>query len=140
LKLCNFIPVTLRKILPFPRLIGFWHTNCLLVHINDGQPLPLPNMCGLPQSAAGAHKKGNAMNDLNPAGNDETANHEYLGLAYGVGLGVKQDYARAFVHFSLAATSGNENVAANRDLVAINMTPAQKAEAEIMLSKWRNAA
>jgi TPR repeat protein len=46
------------------------------------------------------------------------------------GHGAPQDYVRAYMWFNLAATSGNQEAAHNRDLLAGHMTSEQIAEAQ----------
>ena len=62
-----------------------------------------------------------------------------LGLMYGNGQGVAQDYVRAHMWFNLGAISGdkhaNSSVASNRDRVAKSMTPSQIELAQDMARK-----
>jgi uncharacterized protein len=60
-----------------------------------------------------------------------------LGTMYFLGQGVPQDYISAHVWLSLGAAGGNEDAAKNRDIVAAKMTPAQMAEAERLVRKWK---
>jgi hypothetical protein len=49
-----------------------------------------------------------------------------LGLMYGKGHGVIQDYIRALMWFNIAASSGeNKKASKNRDIVAKRMTTSQ---------------
>ena len=60
-----------------------------------------------------------------------------LGVMYYEGQGVPQDYVQAHMWFNLAAASGKENAAENRDIAASNMTPAQIAEAQKLAREWK---
>ena len=67
-----------------------------------------------------------------------------LGHMYESGLGVPRDYVRAHMWFSLAfaglRSSGpewRERAENDRDRVAVNMTPAQIAEAEKLAGEWK---
>jgi uncharacterized protein len=66
-----------------------------------------------------------------------------LGVAYeDGGLGVPQDYALAYMWFSLASspatnTDLRQMAVENRDKVAAKMTPAQIAEAQRMAREWK---
>jgi TPR repeat protein len=46
-----------------------------------------------------------------------------LGLMYAKGQGVLQDYVRAHMWWSIAASSGNKTAVKNRDIIAKEMTP-----------------
>jgi TPR repeat protein len=62
-----------------------------------------------------------------------------MGVAYRYGEGVPQDYARAHMWFNLAAASNDPRdklAAAMRDSLAIEMTPAQIAEAQRLAREW----
>jgi hypothetical protein len=58
-----------------------------------------------------------------------------LGVAYGGGQGVPQEFIQAHMWFNLSAAQGNQDAVINRDLVA--MTPAQIAEAQKLASEWK---
>ena len=66
-----------------------------------------------------------------------------LGLAYGTGDGVPQDYVQAHMWVNLAASRfavsqvGRERAIKSRDLVAAKMTPAQIAEAQKLAREWK---
>ena len=45
-----------------------------------------------------------------------------LGLLYGRGQGVKQDYAEAYIWESLAATFGNQDAIKNRDVLLAKLS------------------
>jgi TPR repeat protein len=57
---------------------------------------------------------------------------------YANGHGVPQDYVLAHMWFNLAAATGMvETAAADRDMVAAKMTPAQIAEAQKLAREWK---
>jgi uncharacterized protein len=65
-----------------------------------------------------------------------------LGILYGTGMGVPKDYVHAYLWLSLAATrspSGPERdkVVHARDLVAQQMSPAQRARVQGMVQTWQ---
>ncbi len=60
-----------------------------------------------------------------------------LGVMYGDGEGVPQDYVQAHLWFNLAAAQGQEQAKKNRDIVAEKMTPAQIAEAQRLARDWK---
>ena len=60
-----------------------------------------------------------------------------LGLMYGNGRGVPQNYVLAHMWSNLASASGNANAPKNRDAVAAKMTPAQIAEAQRLAAEWK---
>jgi TPR repeat protein len=60
-----------------------------------------------------------------------------LGFMYAKGQGVPEDYVRAHMWFNLSAAHGNKVAAKNRDLLALSMTPAQKAEAQKLAREWK---
>ena len=68
------------------------------------------------------------------------AQHD-LGAMYYNGEGVAQDYVRALMWFSLAASAETgakaEQVAEVRDATARRMTPAQIAEAQRLTREWK---
>lgn len=55
-----------------------------------------------------------------------------LGLMYGNGQGVIQDYVRAHALFNIAAAQGSEHARSNRDIIARDMTPQQIADAQAL--------
>ncbi len=67
---------------------------------------------------------------------DVSRAHNNRGVAYSIGLGVTQDYVRAYKWFSLAAAGGNEHGAKNRDFTAKEMNLAQLAKAKILVWAW----
>ena len=56
-----------------------------------------------------------------------------LGMIYGNGKGIPQDYCLAYMWFSLAAVQGIEIAEGNRDIAENLMTPEQIAEARFNL-------
>ncbi len=60
-----------------------------------------------------------------------------LGLMYGRGQGVPQDYVRAHMWLNLAAANGNANAAKGRDITASMMTAAHIAEAQRLAREWK---
>jgi uncharacterized protein len=62
----------------------------------------------------------------------------FLGDMYVNGHGVPQDYVLAHMWFNLAAATGIvDGAAADRDMVAAKMTPAQIAEAQKLAREWK---
>ena len=55
---------------------------------------------------------------------------------YSKGQGVPQDYVQAHMWFNLAAASGDEHAAANRDELADKMTSAQIEQAQKLAREW----
>ncbi len=53
-----------------------------------------------------------------------------LGYMYGTGRGVPQDFIEAYAWYNVAATGGNESARKNRDVVAMEMSPAQVAQGQ----------
>jgi uncharacterized protein len=60
---------------------------------------------------------------------DAFAQHN-LGVMYGNGQGVPQDYVRAHMWSNLSASQGSEGAAKVRDIVAERMTPFQIEQAQ----------
>jgi hypothetical protein len=60
-----------------------------------------------------------------------------LGVMYGQGQGVAQDYIQAHMWFNLAGASGNADGIKYRDIVAGKMTPDQIAESERLTREWK---
>ena len=60
-----------------------------------------------------------------------------LGVRYLHGRGQLKDYVEAYRWFNLAAASGNVEASAARDLIALEMTPEQIAEAQRLSREWR---
>jgi len=68
-----------------------------------------------------------------------------LGAMYASGQGVPVDYVEAYMWFTLAASyftasapEERSKVAKNRDAVAVNITPAQIAEAQKLARDWKS--
>ncbi len=59
-----------------------------------------------------------------------------LGLIYGIGKGVLQDYIRAHMWLNVCAMNGDERCIKIRDEIANEMTSNQIAEAQTMAKKW----
>lgn len=53
-----------------------------------------------------------------------------LGVMYGKGQGVVQDFTRAHMWSNLSAVKGDSDTVKNRDIIAYKMTPQQIAEAQ----------
>ena len=67
-----------------------------------------------------------------------TAGAQYnLGLMYVEGQGVQQNYVQAYMWLSLAAVRGDQEAVKARDFITGKMTPAQIAEAQKLVSKWK---
>ena len=60
-----------------------------------------------------------------------------LGVMYLQGHGAPQDYVRAYTWLNLATTSGNQEAAHNRDMLAGHMTSEQIAEAQGLEHQWK---
>ena len=67
-----------------------------------------------------------------------------LGVAYGIGQGVPQNYVLAHMWFNLAASrlehssEMRETAIGNRNKIASKMTPAQIAEAQKLAREWKS--
>ncbi len=69
---------------------------------------------------------------------------QYLGYAYGRGLGVPQDWVQAHMWFSLVGKASRKKIAPqdkelaelNRKFAETNMTPKQIEEAQALASEW----
>jgi len=73
-----------------------------------------------------AAEQGDAMAQLN------------LGLMYGIGLGVKQNYSEAYVWSSLAAASGHGNAMSIRDKLSVQLSPADLKAAQGRVTSFLN--
>ena len=60
-----------------------------------------------------------------------------LGRRYLKGLGVPQDYVLAHMWFNLAASRGENEALKERDSLAENLTPSERAEAQKRAREWR---
>ena len=79
-----------------------------------------------------------ALREWRPLARQGVAQAQYnLGLMYGKGQGVPQDYVLAHLWFNLAAAQGNEVASKNRDIIAENMTPADISEAQKLAREWK---
>jgi TPR repeat protein len=63
----------------------------------------------------------------------------YLGVMYGEGRGVPQDFVRAHMWFDLSAAQGEQKAVKARDILGRSMTPAQIAEAQKLARDWKPA-
>jgi TPR repeat protein len=55
-----------------------------------------------------------------------------LAMMYQYGIGITQDYMRAYMWFDLASSEDESNGAKNRDIVASRMTPQQLQQTQVM--------
>ena len=60
-----------------------------------------------------------------------------LGVMYGKGLGVPQDYALAHMWFNLSGSNGNKGAVENRDIMQKMVTPSQIEKAQDMARNWK---
>ncbi len=65
-----------------------------------------------------------------------------LGLMYGMGQGVPQDYVQAHMWFNLAVSKlppgeAHDRAVKNSDIAAKRMTPAEISEAQKLAREWR---
>ena len=66
------------------------------------------------------------------------ANARYnLGVMYGTGQGVSQDYVQAHMWFNLAASNAHDEAINDRERVAARMTPVQIVEAQRLALEWK---
>jgi len=78
-----------------------------------------------------------AWEEWRPLAEQGNANAQYnLGGMYANGQGVPQDYVQAHKWFNLAATQGDKVAVKNRDIVAMNMTPADVSKAQKLAREW----
>ncbi|MGB6938769.1 MAG: sel1 repeat family protein, partial [Xanthobacteraceae bacterium] len=61
----------------------------------------------------------------------------YLGLAYGNGQGVSQDFVQSYMWFELSAGRSYKDAALGRDAAAKQMTDAQIEEAQKLARDWK---
>ena len=59
-----------------------------------------------------------------------------LGIMYGRGRSVPQDYVQAYRWYTLAAAKGLKEAVKGRDLLEKRMTPAQLAKAQKLAREW----
>ena len=62
-----------------------------------------------------------------------------LGVIYAKGLGVPQDFVRAHMWFSLAASQGEQMAVKSLEMAERQMTPAQITEAQKLARDWKPA-
>ena len=60
-----------------------------------------------------------------------------LGLMYGEGLAVLQDYVMAYMWFNLSAASGYQKARDARVQIMRQMTPEQIAEGQRLAREWK---
>jgi localization factor PodJL len=60
-----------------------------------------------------------------------------MGVLLARGIGARQDFARAFGWFSLAAAGGDADAARKRDEVAARLGAAELAAARAAVEQWR---
>ncbi len=96
-----------------------------------------------------AYKQGDyatALREWHPLAKQGNADAQHnLGVMYGNGEDVPQDYVQAHMWFDLAASSippgppgeGRDSAVNNRDIYAKMMTPAQISEAQKLAREWR---
>jgi TPR repeat protein len=63
----------------------------------------------------------------------------FLGIMYGEGRGVPQDYVRAHMWFSLSAAQGEQSAVKGLEMAEQRMTPAQIDEAQKLARDWKAA-
>ncbi len=107
--------------------------------------LTAPAWAGLDEGVA-AYNRGDyatAIRVWRPLSEQGNANAQsMLGLLYGKGQGVPQDYAQAHMWYNLAASrlppGDTRDIAVkSRDNVAMRMTPAQISEAQKLAREWK---
>ena len=109
--------------------------------------LAVPAWAGFYEGVA-AYERGDyatALREFRPLAVQDHASAQFnLGLMYGEGRGVPQDYLQAHVWSNLAASTLTSEVrdtaVNNRDFAASQMTPAQIAEAQKLAREWRPAS
>ncbi len=87
----------------------------MMGHYGAAADLELGRYGNVNDTAAARHYRKAAVLGFPPAQNG-------LGRLYELGRGVPLDYTMAYVWYSLAAASGDDNAAANRDGVARHLT------------------
>ncbi len=60
-----------------------------------------------------------------------------LGVMYANGAGVPKDAQQAYFWWLLSSAQGETSSAKNRDLVALRLTPAQRAQAHDKAREWK---
>ena len=95
-------------------------------------------------AAAQAGDYAAALQEWRPLAEQGSAKAQYnLGVMYGNGQGVPQDYLLAHMWYNISSANGNENGAKNRSIVAKNMTAqdisaAQAMARDCMSSNYQN--
>ncbi len=106
--------------------------------------LTVPAWAGLDEGVAAYHRGdyATALREFRPLAEQGDTEAQYnLGIMYGSGQGVPQDYVQAHMLYNLAASRfppGEDRDAAveNRDITAERMTPAQISEAKKLAREW----
>ncbi|MCH7776411.1 MAG: sel1 repeat family protein [Gemmatimonadetes bacterium] len=107
--------------------------------------LTVPASAGYDAGEA-AYKRGDyatALRELRPLAEQGNAGTQrVLGVMYGKGRGIPQDYVQAHMWYNLAASSYypseyRDEAVKNRDIVAMRMTPAQISEAQKLAREWK---
>ena len=91
---------------------------------NDGKGVPQDYVKAVEWFRKGA-KQGEMMGQMR------------LGTSYYLGQGVPQDFVKAHMWSNLSAAQGFKPAIKARDLVALEMTPAQIAEAQRLAREWK---
>jgi uncharacterized protein len=90
------------------------------------------------QGNGAAQKALAIINDYGFAATKGNATAQFsLGFMYQKGLGVPQDYVRAYMWFDLAAAQGTKGAAEWREHIAARMAPEQIAEAQKLAREWK---
>jgi len=95
------------------------------------------------QNGAGMVEYATAVREYRPLAERGHAKAQFgLGLMYGNGEGVPQDYVQAHMWYNLAASifppgEDRDKAVKNRDIVAMRMTPAQISEAQKLAREWK---
>lgn len=83
-------------------------------------------------------KRVTALEWLRLAAEQGDADAQFImGIMYSKGLGVPQDWARAYMWFNLAAQLGDHDAAKNRDAMASCMIPTQIAAVQKLVRRWK---
>ncbi len=92
------------------------------------------------QAGWDAYNRGDyatALKEFRPIAEQGDATAQFnLGILYGKGQGVLQDYVQAHMWASLAATQNHELATKLRAALANDMTPEQIAEAQRLAREW----
>ena len=72
-----------------------------------------------------------AFKEWKPLAEQGDASAQYnLGIMYGTGQGIPQNYKIAYILFNLAASNGGADVTQNRDIAAAELSPATIEDAQ----------